>query len=105
MGAGGAPTGCPGQAGPEVPARRIDVRDVSCPLTWVRTRVALGHIGAGETLEVLLLAGEALENVPRTAEEEGHSVALREPWPEAGEGAWRVLLVKGAPRAVNELFP
>ncbi len=75
-------------------ARRIDVRDVACPLTWVRTRVALDQIAAGEALEVLLLAGEALESVPRTAEEEGHSVARRERWPEAGRDAWRVLLVK-----------
>jgi TusA-related sulfurtransferase len=100
--------GAPARSGPadrEPPARRVDIRDVSCPLTWARTRVALGQIMAGETLEVLLLAGEALDNVPRTAEEEGHSVALREPWPDAGGRAWRVWLVKGAPRPASELLP
>jgi tRNA 2-thiouridine synthesizing protein A len=79
------------------PVDRVDLRDVSCPLTWVRTHVALGRLAEGEALEVVLLAGEPLENVPRTAEEEGHRVAVREPCPEAGEGAWRLVLVKGTP--------
>lgn len=86
-------------------AARIDVRDVSCPLTWVRTRVALDRIAPGEALEVLLLEGEPLENVPRTAEEEGHRVAAREPCPASGAGAWRVVVVKGAPGAGSELLP
>jgi tRNA 2-thiouridine synthesizing protein A len=85
--------------------RRIDVRDAACPLTWVRTRVALDQIAGGEILEVLLLAGEALESVPRTAEEEGHEVAWREPWPQAGEGAWRVLLVKRSAPPGGGLMP
>jgi tRNA 2-thiouridine synthesizing protein A len=76
-------------------AGSVDIRGVACPMTWVRTRLALGRIAAGEILEVLLLGGEPLENVPRTAEEEGHRVALREPWPGGGQDAWRVLLVKG----------
>ena len=86
-------------------ARRIDVRDVACPLTWVRTRVALDRLAVGDVLEVLLRAGEPLENVPRTAEEEGHRVAAREPWPAAGADTWRVLLVKGAPAAGSEFLP
>jgi TusA-related sulfurtransferase len=76
---------------------RVDVTDVACPMTWVRTRIALDRLAPGEALEVLLLAGEPLESVPRTAEEEGHRVAAREPWPAAGARAWRVVLVKGSP--------
>lgn len=86
-------------------ARRIDVRDVACPLTWVRTRVALDQIAAGEAVEVLLLAGEPLESVPRTAEEEGHAVARREPSPEAGRDAWRVVIVKRLAPPQDELLP
>lgn len=89
-------TGLAAGAAP-APRARVDVRDVACPLTWVRTHVALGRLGEGEALEVLLLEGEPLENVPRTAEEEGHRVAAREPCPAAGAGTWRVVLVKGAP--------
>ena len=85
-------------------SRCIDIRDAACPLTWVRTRVALDQLAAGETLEVLVVEGESLDNVPRTAEEEGHSVASREPWPQAGQGAWRVLLVKRTPGARSDLL-
>jgi len=87
------------------PVARVDVRDVACPMTWVRTRVALDRLAPGDALEVLLVAGEPLENVPRTAEEEGHRVAARAPWPAAGAGAWRVVLVKGAPAPRNALLP
>ena len=72
---------------------------MACPLTWVRTQeVALEHLAAGEVLEVTLLAGEPLRNVPRTAEEEGHHLTVAEPRPELGDGAWRILLVKGEER-------
>ncbi len=84
---------------------RVDVRDVVCPLTWVRTRVALDRVAPGEALEVILNAGEPLENVPRTAEEEGHRVVSREPWPDGGGGAWRVVLRKGAEPGGNDLLP
>ncbi len=85
--------------------RSIDLRALACPMTWVRTRVALDRLAVGDVLEVLLLAGEPLENVPRTAEEEGHRVATREPCPEVGADAWRVVLVKGEPAAGSEYLP
>lgn len=75
-----------------IPAARVDIRPFACPLTWVRTRVALERLAEGESLEVLLSEGEPLESVPRSAEQEGHRVAVREPWP---GGGWRVVLVKG----------
>lgn len=84
---------------PAVPPLRVDVRGVRCPLTWVRTRVALEAVPEGGVLEVVLLEGEPLENVPRTAEEEGHRVLERSPFPEQGPGAWRVLLARGSGRA------
>ena len=45
-------------------------------MTWVRTKVALERLATGETLEVRLPAGEALENVPRSAREAGHAVTV-----------------------------
>ena len=86
-------------------ALRLDVRDVACPLTWVRTRVALDRVPVGGVVEVLLLAGEPLESVPRTAEEEGHRVVARAPCPEEGEGSWRVVLMRGEPRPVSDIVP
>jgi TusA-related sulfurtransferase len=54
----------------------LDVTGLRCPMTWVRTKLALERIAAGETLEVRLPAGEALENVPRSAREAGHEVSV-----------------------------
>ena len=54
----------------------LDVTDVTCPLTWVRTKLALERLDPGEELTVVCRAGEALENVPRSAAEAGHDVAV-----------------------------
>jgi tRNA 2-thiouridine synthesizing protein A len=71
---------------------RLDIRSYACPFTWVKTRIALERMREGESLEVLVAEGEPLENLPRSAEEEGHRVAAREPF---ADGGWRLLLVKG----------
>ena len=55
----------------------LDLTGVLCPLNWVKARVALERLAPGEALTVLLDPGEALENVPRSALEEGHEVAIQ----------------------------
>jgi tRNA 2-thiouridine synthesizing protein A len=80
-----------------VPSARIDVRSHACPVTWVKTRIALSRIAEGEVLEILLGEGEPRDNVPRSAEEDGHRVVRLEPAPEEGAGTWRAWLVRGAP--------
>ncbi len=55
----------------------LDIRHVTCPLTWVRTKLALEAMAPGEELLVLLTDGEARENVPRSAREAGHTVSVR----------------------------
>jgi TusA-related sulfurtransferase len=83
---------------PARPAARLDLRAHACPLTWVKTRVALSRIAAGDVLEVILLDGEPRENVPRSAEEDGHEVLRLERAPDEGEGAWRAWLRRGQVR-------
>ena len=77
--------------------RRLDVRAFACPLTWVKTKVALDRLEVGDQLEVLLAAGEPAESVPRSAEEDGHRLLAVEPL-QGGDPAFRVVLEKGAPR-------
>ena len=79
------------------PAARLDVRAYACPLTWVKTKVALDRLAAGERLEVWLRAGEPAESVPRSAEEDGHRLVALEPLPPEGGAAFRLVLEKGAP--------
>jgi TusA-related sulfurtransferase len=45
-------------------------------MTWVRTKLELERMAPGEELEVRCNAGEALENVPRSAAEAGHDVRV-----------------------------
>ena len=52
----------------------LDITKDHCPMTFVRTKLALGRLGSGDRLEVLLSAGEPLENVPRSAAEQGFRV-------------------------------
>jgi TusA-related sulfurtransferase len=54
----------------------LDVSALRCPMTWVRTKLELERLESGQTLEVRLPPGEALENVPRSAREAGHAVAV-----------------------------
>jgi TusA-related sulfurtransferase len=45
-------------------------------MTWVRTKVELDRLPPGDTLEVTVEVGEALENVPRSARAAGHHVTV-----------------------------
>ena len=54
----------------------LDLSGVLCPMTWVRTRLSLEAMPAGEELEVVLDDGEPLDSVPQSAREEGHEVTV-----------------------------
>jgi len=43
-------------------------------MTFVKAKLHLEQLEAGDTTEILLLAGEPLNNVPRTASEQGYQV-------------------------------
>jgi TusA-related sulfurtransferase len=57
-------------------SRTLDVSTLRCPMTWVRTKLELERLESGEMLEVTVPPGEAVENVPRSAREAGHAVAV-----------------------------
>jgi TusA-related sulfurtransferase len=59
-----------------VAVRTLDITALTCPMTWVRTKLELERMALGEELEVRCSEGEALENVPRSAAEAGHDVAV-----------------------------
>ncbi len=83
-------------SGQPAPAARVDVRAFTCPITWVKTRIALERLQLGDVLEVLLREGEPLQNLPGSAAEDGHRVVFMEPLREDRAGSWRILLEKGA---------
>jgi len=74
------------------PNKTLDITADTCPMTFVKTKLALEILNGGEILEVRLNAGEAVRNVPRSLRNEGHkvlSLAKRE------DGTYRMLVEKG----------
>ena len=53
---------------------KLGITNEHCPMTFVKTKVALSKLSKGEILEVLLSEGEPLDNVPRSAQEQGYEI-------------------------------
>lgn len=53
---------------------KLDITKEHCPMTFVKTKLQLAKMQAGDVLEVLLTEGEPLENVPKSASEQGFTV-------------------------------
>ena len=52
----------------------VDITDVVCPVTFVKTKVALEELDDGQILAVHLNDGEPVLNVPRSVKDEGHQI-------------------------------
>lgn len=52
----------------------LDITREHCPMTMVKVKLKLAQIEKGETLDVLLAGEEPLDNVPRTAQEQGYKI-------------------------------
>ena len=53
------------------PDKTLDLLGEICPMTWVRTKLALEEMKPGEVLEVWLDEGEPSTSVPISAQAEG----------------------------------
>lgn len=54
--------------------RAIDITAETCPMTFVRTRLALDSLPAGAVLLVRLTGADPRANVPRAAADQGHDL-------------------------------
>lgn len=52
----------------------LDVTKEHCPMTFVKVKIKLATLKPGDILDVTLLEGEPLENVPKSAQEQGFKV-------------------------------
>ncbi len=52
----------------------VDLRGVCCPTNFVKAKLALETVGAGEVVEFLLDDGEPVKNIPRALKDEGHKL-------------------------------
>ena len=69
----------------------IDITDVTCPVTFVKTKVALEELDEGQILQVHLNKGEPSENVPRSVADEGHKVLAMD---DNGDGTFELFIQK-----------
>ena len=69
----------------------VDVTDVVCPVTFVKTKVALEELDDGQILQVHINGGEPVQNVPRSVKEEGHEVLKLD---DNGDGTFELYIKK-----------
>jgi tRNA 2-thiouridine synthesizing protein A len=74
------------------PDRTLDITGQVCPMTFVRTRLALDCMATGQTLLVLLRGDEPRRNVPATAAAQGHTVLAQY---DGEDGVTRLWLRRG----------
>lgn len=73
----------------------LDVTGDTCPMTFVRTRLALEKLAEGAVLRVRLRGAEPRDSVPRMAQAQGHSILAREESPDDPE-VLEILIRRGA---------
>lgn len=59
------------------PDQHIDITRDVCPMTFVRTRLALDRLSSGQTLLVRMRGDEPRRNVPLSAQALGHVILQR----------------------------
>jgi len=57
----------------------LDLRGVICPYNFVKAKLKLETMAAGQILAVLLDEGDPIRNVPRSVSDDGHIVLSQEP--------------------------
>lgn len=72
--------------------QHLDITRDVCPMTFVRTRLALDRLMPGQMLRVHLSGEEPKRNVPRTAIEQGHVVVSQT---DNSDGTTDLLLRRG----------
>ena len=75
--------------------QKLDIRGQVCPLTFVRSKLALEKMALGEVLEIVVDHPPAALNVPRSMEHEGQKVLRVE---QTGEAEWHLLVRKDRER-------
>jgi TusA-related sulfurtransferase len=72
--------------------KAIDITAETCPMTFVRTRLALDTMQTGQILLVRLRGADPLANVPRAAADQGHDPLELTEQP---DGSWLLVIQKG----------
>ncbi len=71
--------------------KTIDIRGQICPYTFVRSKLAIEKMKIGEVLEIIVDHKPAIENVPKSMENEGQKVLKVE---QLNPTDWRIVVRK-----------
>jgi TusA-related sulfurtransferase len=71
--------------------KTVDLKGQVCPYTFVRSKLAIEKMNVGEVLEIILDHKPAVENVPKSMENEGQKVLKID---QTGEKEWHVFVRK-----------
>jgi tRNA 2-thiouridine synthesizing protein A len=81
------------------PTAVLDITGEVCPITFIKVKLKLEDMEAGELLEVHLDGGIPLKNVPRSLKSDGHRVLLEE---KQADGSYVLLVEKDGARKISE---
>ncbi len=71
--------------------KTINIKGQVCPYTFVRSKLALEKMNLGEVLEIIVDHKPAIENVPKSMENEGQKVLMVE---QLNATDWRIVVKK-----------
>ncbi|KJR43466.1 SirA family protein [Candidatus Magnetoovum chiemensis] len=74
-----------------IPDKKIDIRGLVCPYTFVRSKLTIEAMNLGQVLEILLDYPEATNSIPKSMEDHGHKVLRVE---KVNEKDWVILIRK-----------
>jgi TusA-related sulfurtransferase len=74
-----------------IPDKRIDIRGLKCPYTFVRSKLTLEAMNMGEILEILLDYPEASTSIPKSMQDHGQRVLSVE---KVNDKDWIILIRK-----------
>lgn len=52
----------------------LDLKGVACPMNFVKSKLKLEDMAAGEVLAIIIDDGEPIRNVPASLKEDGHKI-------------------------------
>lgn len=66
--------------------QELDLSGEVCPYTFVKSKLALEDLGAGQILRIIVDNSESASNVPKSLELEGHEIVSLD----QAKGSWSI---------------
>ncbi len=74
-----------------IPDKKIDIKGLVCPYTFVKSKLAIESMDVGQVLEILLDYAEASRSIPQSMEDHGQKVLKVE---KINDTDWMIIIRK-----------